>query len=217
MAQLDRAPDYGSGGYRFESCRVYQNNSGPVRARRLASPDQIPGEPPLTGAAPTQVMNDPSRTADLTPPSPEDEAFMALALEEARRAAAQDEVPVGAIIVQNGTVLARAHNETRARRDPTAHAEMLAISRATQACGDMRLTGATVYSTVEPCFMCAGALSHARVERAVWGVRDPKFGACASLGGVLTDTRLNHRARITEGVLAAEARQLLKEFFQSKR
>ncbi|MAE28926.1 MAG: tRNA adenosine(34) deaminase TadA [Planctomycetota bacterium] len=162
-------------------------------------------------------MNDPSWTASFTPPHGEDEAFMALALEEARRAAARDEVPVGAVIVLKGTVLARAHNETRARRDPTAHAEMLAVSQAAAALGDMRLTGATVYSTVEPCFMCAGALSHARVERAVWGVRDPKFGACASLGGVLTDTRLNHRARITEGVLADEARRLLREFFQSKR
>jgi tRNA(adenine34) deaminase len=164
-------------------------------------------------------MNDPSRTAAtrFTPPSPEDEAFMALALEEARRAAAQEEVPVGAVIVLEGTVIARAHNETRARRDPTSHAEMLVISRAAAATGDMRLVGATIYSTVEPCFMCAGALSHARIERAVWGVRDPKFGACASLGEVLTDTRLNHRARITEGVLADEARGLLLEFFQSKR
>jgi tRNA(adenine34) deaminase len=146
-----------------------------------------------------------------------DEGYMALALEEARRAEALDEVPIGAVIVQDGEVIARAHNLTRSHKDPTAHAEVLAIQAAVRATGDLRLVGATVYTTVEPCFMCAGALSHARVERVVWGVRDEKFGGCVSLGQVLSDPRLNHRATITEGVCAEEARTLLQTFFRSKR
>ncbi len=147
----------------------------------------------------------------------DDDRFMALALDEARRAEALDEVPIGAVIVLAGEVVARAHNLTRTRKDPTAHAEMLAIHAAVRETDDLRLVGATVYTTVEPCFMCAGALSHARVERVVWGVRDEKFGGCVSLGQVLCDPRLNHRATITEGVHAEEARALLQSFFRSKR
>jgi len=147
----------------------------------------------------------------------EDLAFMDLALAEARRAKALDEVPIGAVIVLDGRVIGRGHNRTRADATPLAHAELLAISEATRATGDARLVGATVYTTVEPCFMCAGALSHARVARVVWGVRDPKFGGCASLGAVLSDPRLNHEAQITEGVRAEEARELLQTFFRSKR
>jgi tRNA(adenine34) deaminase len=142
---------------------------------------------------------------------------MELALIEARRGRDLDEVPVGCVIVRDGAVLARAHNETRAQGDPTAHAEMLAIAAAVRAAGEPRLTGATVYTTVEPCFMCAGALLHARVGRVVWGVRDPKFGGCVSLGSVLTDPRANHRAEIVEGTCADEARELLQEFFRKKR
>jgi tRNA(adenine34) deaminase len=142
---------------------------------------------------------------------------MRLALDQARRAAALDEVPVGAVVVLDGRVVGAAHNENQARRDPTAHAELLAVQRACAHLGAMRLPGAVVYATVEPCFQCAGALSHARVARVVWAVRDPKFGGCASLGSVLTDPRLNHRAEIAEGVLADEARALLQEFFRSKR
>jgi tRNA(adenine34) deaminase len=149
--------------------------------------------------------------------SASDEAFMALALEEARRAFDLDEVPVGAVVVRAGRVLARAHNRTRAHRDPSAHAELLALVRACRATGDLRLPGATVYTTVEPCFMCAGALLHARVERVVWAIRDPKFGACASLAEVLGDPRLNHRALVREGVGADAARALLQSFFRSKR
>ena len=146
-----------------------------------------------------------------------DESFMELALEEARQAEREDEVPIGAVVVLDGRVVASAHNLTRTRRDPTAHAELIAIQRAAQAVGAMRIPGATVYTTVEPCFMCAGALSHARVARVVWGVRDPKFGACASLGNVLGDPRLNHRALQREGVGADEARRLMQEFFRRKR
>jgi len=142
---------------------------------------------------------------------------MDLALEEARRARDLDEVPVGAVIVLDDRVVGRGHNRTRTERTPLAHAELIALAEAFASTGDARLPGAVVYSTVEPCFMCAGALSHARVARAVWGVRDPKFGGCASLGAVLTDARMNHRAQITEGVRADEARELLQSFFRSKR
>jgi tRNA(adenine34) deaminase len=156
---------------------------------------------------------DPAETAEL----PQDERFMQLALEEARAAEQEDEVPIGAVVTLDGAVVARAHNLTRTRRDPTAHAELIAVSEACRSLGAMRLPGAVVYTTVEPCFMCAGALSHARVARVVWGVRDPKFGGCASLGTVLGDERLNHQVEITEDVCADEARALLQEFFRSKR
>jgi tRNA(adenine34) deaminase len=119
--------------------------------------------------------------------------------------------------VLDGVAIGRGHNSTRTRSDPTAHAEMIAISQAARTVGAMRIPGAVVYTTVEPCFMCAGALSHARVARVVWAVRDPKFGGCVSLGRVLDDPRLNHRAEITEGVRADEARALLQEFFRKKR
>jgi len=151
------------------------------------------------------------------PERADDLLYMGLALEQARQAADRDEVPIGCVLVMDGRVVASAHNLTRTQRDPTAHAEMLAISQAAKATGDMRLPGATVYTTVEPCFMCAGALSHARVSRVVWAVRDPKFGGCVSLGHVLDDPRLNHRAQFTEGPGADEARDLLQTFFRSKR
>jgi len=143
---------------------------------------------------------------------------MALALEEARAAFEEDEVPIGAIVVAStGEVIARAHNRTRAENDPTAHAEMGAVRRAARQLGYSRLDGCTVYTTVEPCFMCAGALVHARVARVVWSVRDPKFGGAASLGNVLDHPGLNHKVAYHEGVLAEEARSLLQDFFRSKR
>jgi tRNA(adenine34) deaminase len=146
-----------------------------------------------------------------------DRHWMDAALAEARRAESEDEVPIGAIVVLEGRIVAAAHNKTRALCDPTAHAEMIAIREAAQSLGVMRLPGVVVYTTVEPCFMCAGALSHARVARVVWSVRDPKFGGCASLGNVFSDPRLNHRVEFTEGVRADEARELLQQFFRSKR
>ena len=142
---------------------------------------------------------------------------MELALEEARLAYRADEVPVGVVLVRDGEVVSRAHNRTRRDCDPTAHAEVLAVRAATAGTGFPRLPGVTVYSTVEPCFMCAGALVHARVARVVWGVRDPKFGGSVSLGEVLTHPGLNHRVEIREGVGAEEARRLMQEFFRSKR
>ncbi len=157
-------------------------------------------------------------TAQEFPGAGEREArFMAVALEEARRAFERDEVPVGACLVLGDEVVTRDHNRTVERNDPLAHAEMLVVTRAVRELGLPRLRGAEVYCTVEPCFMCAGALLHARVDRVTWGVRDPKFGGCVSLGQVLDDPRANHRAILREGVLAAESRELLRSFFRSKR
>ena len=146
-----------------------------------------------------------------------DRRWMEIALAEARAAADADEVPVGAVVVHEGTVLARAHNRTRALRDPTAHAELLAISEAARGARAMRLPGSVLYTTVEPCFMCAGALVHARVARVVWAVRDPKFGGCVSLGSVLQAPGSNHAVEHAEGICAEEARALLVQFFQKKR
>ena len=149
---------------------------------------------------------------------PEDETYMDLALAEARAARDDlDEVPIGAVIVLDGEVIGRGHNRVRSDGTPLAHAELEALKQAVATTGDARLPGAVVYTTVEPCTMCAGALLHARVARVVWGVRDPKFGGCASLWQVLTDPRANHRAELVEGVRADEARELLQSFFRSKR
>jgi tRNA(adenine34) deaminase len=170
----------------------------------------------------SQPIDPAERPADAgraaTPPAAaEDLHWMGEALAAARLAEGADEVPIGAVIVLDGECIGRGWNRTRAAADPTGHAEMHAIREAAQHVGAQRIVGATVYTTVEPCFMCAGALLHARVARVVWGVRDPKFGACASLGHVLSDDRLNHQITISEGVRADEARSLLVEFFQSKR
>jgi len=142
---------------------------------------------------------------------------MALALEEARTAGEHDEVPIGAVVVRAGEVVARACNRVRADVDPCAHAEILALRAAARVLGVVRLVDCVVYSTVEPCFMCAGALVHARVRRAVFAVRDPKFGGCVSLGRVLDHPQANHRLEFSEGVLAEESRRLLQEFFRARR
>jgi tRNA(adenine34) deaminase len=150
-------------------------------------------------------------------PAAEDARFMALALEQARLAYALDEVPIGALLVVEGRPIAAEHNRTRHLVDPTAHAEVLTLRSAARRLGVARLVGAALYTTVEPCFMCAGALLHARVGTVVWAVRDPKFGACASQGQLLEHPGLNHRALWREGPGADEARELLQRFFRSKR
>ncbi len=119
--------------------------------------------------------------------------------------------------MRGGFVLARAHNRVEAEKDPTAHAERLALSEAGRASGYERLVGATVYSTVEPCFMCAGAILLARPARLVFGARDPRFGACGSLADLPRDGRLNHRLEVVEGIRAAECAGLLREFFRARR
>jgi tRNA(adenine34) deaminase len=148
-----------------------------------------------------------------------DTDYMAAALAEAHKARDLGEVPVGCVIVgPDGNVLGRGHNRTRTDKSPLAHAEMLAIAEATRALDFERLTGCTVFVTLEPCFMCAGALGHARVNRVVFPVRDPKFGGCVSLGHVLSDARLNHRARLEpNGPLADECRAILVGFFRERR
>lgn len=140
------------------------------------------------------------------------------ALQEARRAADEGEVPVGAIVVDpNGVLLARARNRREADADPTAHAEVVALRAASSARGQWRLTGATLYVTLEPCPMCAGALVNARVSRVVFGCTDPKAGALATLYSLGTDARLNHRFEVTSGVLAEECAAVLKGFFAVRR
>jgi len=146
-----------------------------------------------------------------------DVGYMQMALEEARRAAQQGEVPVGCVVVRDGAVLARAHNLRETLSDPTAHAEVLALRRAASALGTWRLEGVAVYCTVEPCCMCAGALVNARVARLVYGVADPKSGACGSVFDVPHERRLNHRFDVEGGVLAEEARRLLRRFFEPRR
>src|SRR5438105_2889049 len=137
------------------------------------------------------------------------EAFMRLAIAEAERALAENEVPVGAVIVHGGRVIAAAHNEREQLRDPTAHAEMIAITQAAEALGSWRLEGCTLYVTLEPCPMCAGAIVQARIPQVVYGAADPKAGAVATLFRMLDDPRLNHRAEIIGGVLAEPCGQIL--------
>ena len=147
----------------------------------------------------------------------DDERWMRLALAEARTAAAAGEVPIGAVVVRAGELLAAAHNRVERDQDPSAHAELLALRAATRATGYARLLDCVVYSTIEPCFMCAGALVQARVARVVFAARDPKFGGCVSLGHVLDHPGANHRVAFAEGLLADEARGLMVDFFRARR
>lgn len=146
-----------------------------------------------------------------------DETFMAEALAEARRAAAEGEAPVGAVLVADGRIAGRGRNARERLHDPTAHAEILALQEASRTLGRWRLTGSTMYATLEPCPMCAGALVNARVDRLVYAVTDPKAGAVDTLFDVVRDPRLNHRVEIASGVLAEECGALLREFFRQRR
>jgi tRNA(adenine34) deaminase len=148
----------------------------------------------------------------------DDDAAMGLALEEARAALDHADVPIGAVVIVNGEVVARRHNERERNGDPTAHAELLALRDAAAAVGEgWRLVGATVVVTVEPCVMCAGALLAARVRRLVFGTPDLKAGACGSLYNLCTDPRLHHEIEVTTGVRADEATTLLTTFFTERR
>jgi len=146
-----------------------------------------------------------------------DEEFMRLALAESEKALLAGEVPVGAVMVRGGEVIASAHNGPVGLKDPSAHAEILALRSAAAAEGNYRLAGTTLYVTIEPCLMCAGALIHARVSRLVFGAPDPKGGAVVSLYGVLEDARLNHRVDVTGGVLGGACSEILSRFFREKR
>ncbi len=146
-----------------------------------------------------------------------DEDYMGEALDEARAAAAAGEVPIGAVLVCNDRVLSRGRNETIRANDPTAHAEVLAVRRAAAALGNYRLSGTTLFTTLEPCAMCAGALVWARVARVVIGARDPKAGAAGSVLGVIPHPKLNHRPEVVFGVRESECAELLTAFFEERR
>lgn len=149
--------------------------------------------------------------------NPEDEFYIREALREAEKAAALGEVPVGAVMVRDGEILARAHNLRETSGDPTAHAEILALRRASEAIRHWRMHGTTLYVTLEPCPMCAGAIVLARVDRLVFGAFDPKAGAAGSLMNTVQDKRLNHQLEVAAGVLAEDCGRILKDFFQSRR
>jgi tRNA(adenine34) deaminase len=147
----------------------------------------------------------------------EDERWMEFALREATQAARRKEVPVGAVIIHNGRIIGKGFNQIEGLNDPTAHAEMIAITAAATALGTRRLEGCTLYVTLEPCPMCAGAIVQARLPRLVFGAFDPKAGACGTLYNIVRDDRLNHRADLAGGILAEQCGALLKEFFDSVR
>lgn len=142
---------------------------------------------------------------------------MQLALAEAQAAAAEGEAPVGAIVVCHDRVIAAAHNQRETLRDPTAHAEMIAITQAAESLGSWRLEGCTLYVTLEPCPMCAGGIVQARIPRVVYGATDPKAGAVESLYTLLSDARLNHRSQVQGGVLAEPCGKILTDFFRARR
>jgi tRNA(adenine34) deaminase len=142
---------------------------------------------------------------------------MAFALAEARQAQTASEIPVGAVVVIDNEIVGRGHNQPIGQRDPTAHAEIIALREAAQRIGNYRLVDATLYVTIEPCVMCAGALVNARIKRLVFGATEERFGAVSSLFQLCTHSSLNHRVEITSGVLAAECRALMQSFFQQRR
>jgi tRNA(adenine34) deaminase len=147
----------------------------------------------------------------------QDETFMQAALDEARLAAAAGEVPIGALIVRNGEIVARGQNRVLRDVDPTAHAEIVAMRAAAYALGNYRLLDCELYVTLEPCAMCAGAMTHARLARLIYGAADPKAGAVASVLEVLNHPKLNHKMSVTAGVLADDCGTILKEFFRARR
>ena len=154
----------------------------------------------------------------MTPSAPEqDERFLREAIAEALLAQAAGEVPVGAVIVLDNQIVAKGHNRVITTSDPTAHAEIVALRAAGKALGNYRLLGCTLYTTLEPCSMCAGAILHARIGRLVFAAPDPKAGACGSVLDVLQHPALNHRIELSHGLLAPECSQLLTNFFRSRR
>ena len=146
-----------------------------------------------------------------------DKSYMSEALKEAGKAFESDEVPVGAVIVHKGRIIARAHNQIKLLKDPTAHAEMIALTQAAAYLQNERLLDTTLYVTIEPCAMCAGAMVLGRIKRLVYGARDPKTGAAGSVINITDNAKLNHRIVVTEGILEEECALFLKEFFVRKR
>jgi tRNA(adenine34) deaminase len=146
-----------------------------------------------------------------------DHKFMELAVEEALQASREGEVPVGAVLVSDGGVVARDHNRCISSNDPTAHAEILVLRAGASRIGNYRLNGCELYVTIEPCLMCAGAIVHSRISRLIFGARDEKGGAVESLYHILEDARLNHRVEVTEGVLAERCQEIMQAFFSARR
>jgi len=146
-----------------------------------------------------------------------DEYFMTQALDLAKQAQIAGEVPVGAVVVSAGQVIGRGYNQPISGRDPTAHAEIMAMRDAARTLGNYRLTDCELYVTLEPCVMCAGAIMHARISRVVYGASDPKTGACGSVVDLFAESKLNHHTAVTAGVLANDAAQLLQQFFAARR
>jgi tRNA(adenine34) deaminase len=161
-------------------------------------------------------MPDPSETATMSA-TPDDAAYMGLALQEARKAWAAGEVPVGAVVVRDGEVIAAGFNQPIGRHDPTAHAEIVALRAAAEKLGNYRLPGCELYVTLEPCAMCSGAMMHARLARVVYAAPDPKTGVCGSLLDLFAHEKLNHHTDVVGGVLADEAGAMLKAFFAERR
>jgi len=151
------------------------------------------------------------------PNTKEDERFMRAAIEAAKIAEDNGDVPIGAVIVYKDQIIAKAYNQREQLQDPTAHAEIIALTQAAAARQNWRLNGCTMYVTLEPCPMCAGALVLSRMDRLVYGCDDPKSGACGSLYNIVGDERLNHRLEVAAGVLAEECREQLQNFFEQKR
>jgi len=143
--------------------------------------------------------------------------FMREALKEAQKAFEENEVPIGAVAVNKNQIIGRGHNRTESLQDPTAHAEIIAITAASNALNSWRLKDVVIYTTVEPCIMCAGALVLARVKKIVFGARDEKFGGCGSVFNIVNEKRLNHQVKVIEGVLKNDALTLMKKFFEKKR
>lgn len=146
-----------------------------------------------------------------------DLTFMRAALEEARKAYEKGEVPIGAVLVKGGEIIARGHNLKEERQDPTAHAEIIVIQEGCKKLNSWRLAGTTLYVTVEPCPMCAGVLIQARVDKLIFGSRDPKAGACGSLYNLVQDDRFNHCVEVVEGVLRKSCAEIMQQFFEGLR
>lgn len=153
----------------------------------------------------------------LTMPESEDERWMRHALAEAQLALKKDEVPVGAVVVYEDKIIGRGHNQVETLKDPTAHAEIIAIGAAATYLNSWRLSGASLYVTIEPCAMCAGALVLSRIDRLIFGAKDPKAGACGSLYNIVQDIRLNHQVQIIPYILEQECSQILQAFFERVR
>lgn len=171
----------------------------------------------LQNSQPEESLRDGDRDIDPRSPGELDVFFMRMALEEAKKGGEEGEIPIGAILVSQGQAVAKGHNRPIGLNDPTGHAEILILRAGAEALGNYRLTDCTLYVTLEPCIMCAGAVIQARVGRLVYGADDPKSGGVRSLYSILRDKRLNHRVEVQDGVLKEECGELLRRFFKDKR